>query len=169
MTDIKINGKELEQAVDHLESICIYAYENGYHELGYNPIKTLLARIAELKAESVEARVGELKEELAKAKRLHKNGIERRVRFSTRAATAEAQLERVREIVGRFEETNTAQCERYFEVDSEDVDELCRVLAATEGVEGAPKRLECSDCPLNNVGDCADCKADLPATEGDNE
>jgi hypothetical protein len=42
---------ECNQAVfDSLESLCEFAYNQGYHELGYNPVQVVIDRIRELES-----------------------------------------------------------------------------------------------------------------------
>lgn len=38
--------RQIAQALEHVESLCNFAYEQGFHELGYDPIETLRAAIA---------------------------------------------------------------------------------------------------------------------------
>lgn len=49
---------EVAQALQHLESLCEFAYEQGFHELGYNPLR-IIRRALALHAEPVEKMKGE--------------------------------------------------------------------------------------------------------------
>lgn len=45
--DRKELPSETLQALDHLRHICDFAYRMGFHELGYNPVETLRAELAQ--------------------------------------------------------------------------------------------------------------------------
>lgn len=43
--------REGGKALEHIRNLCLYAYQHGYHELEYDPVETLTATIAELRAQ----------------------------------------------------------------------------------------------------------------------
>ncbi len=45
------HGKYVNQAIDHLREIQKHAYEQGFHELGYDPLGILKTHIHELRSE----------------------------------------------------------------------------------------------------------------------
>ena len=44
---MKMTTKYVKQALEDLESICEFAYEKGFHELGYDPLAVIKEAVGE--------------------------------------------------------------------------------------------------------------------------
>ena len=49
-------AKEIEQALLHVEGLCQFAYNQGFHELGYDPVRLLREALSAPQPESVIAK-----------------------------------------------------------------------------------------------------------------
>lgn len=43
----RVSAASLQAALDHVENLCSFAYEHGYHELGYDPVKLIRQSIGD--------------------------------------------------------------------------------------------------------------------------
>ena len=39
------NDKDIDEALHHVKTLCQYAYDEGFHELGYDPVEVLRAAL----------------------------------------------------------------------------------------------------------------------------
>lgn len=61
MTDASRSSKtQLTRALDDIQGLCEFAYEQGFHEMGYDPVKAVreFVRIAIFELASVEKEIG---------------------------------------------------------------------------------------------------------------